>query len=318
MRILYIEDNEDDVRLAREFLHPAEFDLVCAPCAADARKRLEETDFDAVLLDHGLPDSNSLVFLAELRVLFPELPVIVLTGREDEVLAVSVLSQGAACYLNKKDMAGKICEAIRKVVEDRKGAERDGAPRSGAQGEISDRAEHISRFLLSMMNEGCLLVDIDGVITFANEAAERMLEAAENGLLGRPVSELFDETTAQRFIGFFSVSSAGDQVAQEKYEGRLKTDKEVFLSWLSLHNRLGRHEACLVMIADISELIEMRDSLKQRLGEVERFQRFFIEREHRIIELKAKIRDYEHRLGIGSKGLSEETHREIDRRLGII
>lgn len=74
--------------------------------------------FDVILLDLGLPDSRGLDTLRTLRGRNPYVAIVVLTGKEDEELALEALKQGAQDYLVKNELRGReLHRAIRYAVE---------------------------------------------------------------------------------------------------------------------------------------------------------------------------------------------------------
>ena len=82
--------------------HPlARFRCLCAGTLAEGLGMLHEHAFDAVLLDLGLPDSSGLEGLDRIHGEMPDLPVIVLTGRDDEGMAIEAIRHGAQDYLVK-------------------------------------------------------------------------------------------------------------------------------------------------------------------------------------------------------------------------
>jgi PAS domain S-box-containing protein len=106
LTVLVIDDNPGDVRLIREMLrgsrtgqHP--FGLVCAYCLRTGLRRLEAGGIDVVLLDLWLPDSNGLDTFAAVHAHSPGVPVVVLSGRADETLALAAVQRGAQDYLAK-------------------------------------------------------------------------------------------------------------------------------------------------------------------------------------------------------------------------
>ena len=104
LKLLLVEDNPGDARLLQETLHDVEslnFDIYTVDNLASAIETLGLEDFDIVLLDLSLPDSQGLETCMKLRGEFPEIPVIVLTGLDDEELALRALHQGAQDYLVK-------------------------------------------------------------------------------------------------------------------------------------------------------------------------------------------------------------------------
>lgn len=103
--ILLVEDNPGDAELIRSSLAELdgwEFELACATRLSAALERLgAERPVDVVLLDLSLPDSDGLEGLAVLKQRAPHAPIVVLTGRDDEGLALGALRSGAQDYLVK-------------------------------------------------------------------------------------------------------------------------------------------------------------------------------------------------------------------------
>jgi signal transduction histidine kinase len=102
LRILVVEDNEDDYILTRELLAGQAIVIEWAQRLELALLSLCEKEFDAVLLDLGVPGSNGIATLDRLRSELDRLPVIIiLTGLDDEEVALEALQKGAQDYLVK-------------------------------------------------------------------------------------------------------------------------------------------------------------------------------------------------------------------------
>lgn len=81
MRVLHVDDDDVDHRLFQRLTRRLDLDLSHASTLADARARLaDDGDWDLVVVDHLLPDGESVDLLRELKVLRPDLPTIVLTN----------------------------------------------------------------------------------------------------------------------------------------------------------------------------------------------------------------------------------------------
>jgi len=123
--LLLVEDNAFIARLVAEMLMAQDtpLELVHVERLADAQAWLAASRPACVLLDLTLPDANGLQSLLEVRSAAPDVPVVVLTGTEDEDLAVRAVQEGAQDYLVKRkvDLDG-LGRAIRYAIE-RKGAE---------------------------------------------------------------------------------------------------------------------------------------------------------------------------------------------------
>jgi serine phosphatase RsbU (regulator of sigma subunit) len=106
IRILLVEDNSIYVDLIRALLartNGDSFILAWADRLETGLGRLEEGDIDLVLLDLSLPDSEGLKTFTRVQACAPHLPIIVLTGLDDEALAIQTLRQGAQDYLVKTE-----------------------------------------------------------------------------------------------------------------------------------------------------------------------------------------------------------------------
>jgi len=103
--ILLVEDSASDVEIVRSLLDDSEekhFRVTHALDIAIALLRLSECTFDVVLLDLSLPpDSRSLNGLFAIQNRVPTLPIIILTGHDDEALALKAVESGAQDYLLK-------------------------------------------------------------------------------------------------------------------------------------------------------------------------------------------------------------------------
>jgi serine phosphatase RsbU (regulator of sigma subunit) len=103
-RILLVEDNPLDSRLIREIMKNARvlnFELDSADSLSSALVRLASTSYNAVLADLSLPDSQGIETYWKLHNSSPATPIIVLTGTDDEGLALELLQKGAQDYLIK-------------------------------------------------------------------------------------------------------------------------------------------------------------------------------------------------------------------------
>ena len=101
IKVLLIEDNPADAFRLRRTLTKAtsaQFELAHAKRLGQALQRLGEESFDLVLLDLTLPDSQGLEAFAKIQAQVPEAPIVVLTGLDDEALAIKVVQEGAQDY----------------------------------------------------------------------------------------------------------------------------------------------------------------------------------------------------------------------------
>lgn len=121
MELLLVEDNAGDARLIREMLsepgsHRTKLTLIGS--MANAEKHLAEHEVDLVLLDPGLPDAQGLETVRRAHAAAPHIPLVVLTGLDDEAMAVQALHEGAQDYLVKGQIETRgLLRAIRYAIE---------------------------------------------------------------------------------------------------------------------------------------------------------------------------------------------------------
>jgi response regulator RpfG family c-di-GMP phosphodiesterase len=104
LRVLVVEDNQADVDLIREALSDTKFvnfQIDSVSRLSEALARLKNTGIDLILLDLGLPDSQGLETFRRLLEAKPHIPVIILTGNDNEDMAVAAVREGAQNYLIK-------------------------------------------------------------------------------------------------------------------------------------------------------------------------------------------------------------------------
>jgi signal transduction histidine kinase/CheY-like chemotaxis protein len=126
LRILLVEDSPTDAQLLCEALaESGHIQIVHVDRLRHAVDCLKERVFDAVLLDLSLPDSSGLSTVDRIIPINPQSPLIVLTGIEDETLALEAIRKGAQDYLVKGNCSPPmLVRAIRYAI-DRKRAERE-------------------------------------------------------------------------------------------------------------------------------------------------------------------------------------------------
>ena len=108
MRVLLVEDNEDDALLIRETLSETTIEIERAERLSSALAQLATGRFDAVLLDLSLPDACGLDTIGRVRSQTPGVPIVVLTGLDDEEAAITAVERGAQDYLIKGHADGAL------------------------------------------------------------------------------------------------------------------------------------------------------------------------------------------------------------------
>lgn len=122
VRILLIEDNRGDARLLEQMLHEAHglrWELEWADSLEQGIARLQRGSVDLLMLDLDLPGSSGIETVLRLRACGAQLPaLIVLSGLNDEDVALRAVQAGAEDYLVKGEVDGRLlARAIRYALE---------------------------------------------------------------------------------------------------------------------------------------------------------------------------------------------------------
>jgi diguanylate cyclase (GGDEF)-like protein/PAS domain S-box-containing protein len=196
--VLLVEDNPGDARLLREMFdeqgaHGTK--LTIAQSMGEAEKYLAEHTVDVILLDLGLPDVQGLDVVRRAHAAAPRVPLVVLTGLDDETLAARVLQEGAQDYLVKSqiDTYGTtrgLVRALRysierKILEDALFVEKERA-----------------QVTLNSIGDAVACTDVSGNLTFLNLVAEKLTGWSWQEAAGKPMAAVFRilDTTNREII----------------------------------------------------------------------------------------------------------------------
>lgn len=100
-KILLIEDDISFCKLLEKFLVKKAYEVTISFSAAEARIAVKKESFDLILTDLRLPDSDGIGLMAEFKNLYPQIPVILMTGYSDVNTAVKAIKNGASDYISK-------------------------------------------------------------------------------------------------------------------------------------------------------------------------------------------------------------------------
>jgi two-component system cell cycle sensor histidine kinase/response regulator CckA len=183
VRVLLVEDNPGDARLVRVHLSQvpgAACTLAAAASLKEAVGALARGDVDVVLADLGLPDSQGLDTASRLARAAPSVPVVVLTGLDDEELGRQALLRGAQDYLVKGKVDGaSLWRAVRHARE-----------RAHAARTVREALHHALASQATLMRvlernaDGIVVADAGGTVRYANAAAATIFGGREAPLAG--------------------------------------------------------------------------------------------------------------------------------------
>jgi len=208
LSLLMVEDSAADGRLVQELLHEAgvSWQLERVERVRDAEAYLGRHHVDCVLLDLGVLDADGLEGLRRLVAADSELPLVVLTRRDDELLSAEAIRHGAQDYLSKRDLQPvMLARSVRYAIE-RKSTELQllHLANHDLLTGVANRSVVLQRLefaLLGPHGAGVLFVDVDSLKlvndTFGHDAGDRLLAAVAR----RMTEALRPSDTVGRFGG---------------------------------------------------------------------------------------------------------------------
>jgi len=250
-KVLLIEDNPGDIRLLVEMFKdegPHDIELAHVDCISAAEKHLSENSLHVILLDLGLPDAQGLDALRRVRAAAPSVPLVVLTGLDDEAMASQALQEGAQDYLIKGQIEPRgLLRAMRYAI-DRK---------------ITEEALFVERGLaqrtLNCIGDGVACTDSTGNISFLNRAAQTMSGWTLHEASGRPATEIFrivDATTRETVPGPIETTPGQNRTVHLPPNCMLirRDGSEIPIedSIAALHDREGQVAGAVIVFRDVT------------------------------------------------------------------
>jgi DNA-binding response OmpR family regulator len=130
LKLLVVEDHPEHARLVQAYLARSSdpsLHVFHADTLAAAVRHLGVAGIDLILLDLTLPDSQGLDTFRTVHAHAPSVPIVVLSGNDDEELAVQAVREGAQDYLTKGDLGREsLLHAVRFAIERHKQSPNNG------------------------------------------------------------------------------------------------------------------------------------------------------------------------------------------------
>jgi signal transduction histidine kinase len=236
--ILLIEDNPGDERLIRELLSETRYlraDITAAPTLRDALDLVSARRFDVILLDLNLPDSGGMGTVIQAHAAAPDIPILVLTGLDDDAMGAEAVRRGAQDYLVKRNLDPDALARLIFYAHERHKSKRD-----------LMRSEFRLRRLIQSNADGMLVLDSRGEVLFANIAAEFLLGKSSDKLLNSR----------------FPVPMSGERFAEIVVQDSNGQDAHIEMS-VGVDFEWEGKSAVIVSLRDVSERISAMQERKR-------------------------------------------------------
>lgn len=252
LRVLHIEDSEDDSVLVRHALgragYAVQYERVTSLGALS--KALDRGGFDVIIADYILPTFDAPAALRLIRERRIEIPFIVVSGAIGEETAVEVMRSGAHDYLMKDNLA-----RLGPAIEQQLGNAETRREHRRAQESLRSSNDKL-KAIVQASPLAIIALDRSGCVTEWNAASERIFGISRENALGQrdPISLISDETSdecrhlARRLRSGVSIKS---QVIRRKRRDGSPIDLNV--SAAPLHDEEGHFSGVVATLADVTE-----------------------------------------------------------------
>lgn len=246
IKVLLIEDNPTDAHMIQKMVEEkswARFDLTCVEKLQAGLKHLSNGSADIVLLDLDLPDSKGIGTFIKVHTQEATIPIVVLTGLDDEKIGLEAVKKGAQDFLVKGQVDGDLLiRAMRYAIE-----------RQQAEEELR-RSEEKNRSLLIAIPDIMFRLNKEGVFLEFITAKNFPLWMDASEFVGKNVQDVLDKKISKRFMTCLKRAA--------------KTgDTQILQYQLSVGGKTHHYEARIVATWAEEVLAIVRDFTDQRQAE---------------------------------------------------
>jgi len=215
-RILVVDDEPLILEGLTRLLTTRDYDVVTANGGCEALIAIGKQQFDAILLDLGMPDLNGNEVLRFVADRAADTPVLVVSGDSTIDAAIKALRGGATDFIRKPYEAEELLRRIDNTLTRRRLEKENNHILQRLQ-----QSEKWHRFLVNSSPDFIYTLDCEGRFTFVNDRVESLLGYRREDLIGQHYSLLIHEDDIARAEHIFNERRAGDRSASNA-EIRLK------------------------------------------------------------------------------------------------
>jgi PAS domain S-box-containing protein len=294
IKILHLEDSLNDSELIRSLIESGGigYDYFLADNEKDYLNILLKENIDLILADYSLPDYNGNEALKVAREKYSHIPFIFVSGTIGEDAAINTLLNGAKDYVLKNKLE-RLVPAITRAWH-----ESELKVMNKQAEEKLKNSEEIFRFLAEYSPDMIFII-IKNKIYYVNLLCEKKLGYTKEelyapdfdfvSLVAPEHQKIFNETLL--------ITASGKEVKPFEFLMTSKDGQVLYTMVNSKNIRIGKENAILGVIMDISEQKWAEEILKQKATQIEHFNSLMVDRELKMAELKKEVNRLLEKLG---------------------
>ncbi len=284
-KILIVDDERDFVLSLTDILEPYGYHVGKAHNQREALDIIKSFYADVVLLDVRLGHENGLNLINKFKEIRSNIVTVIMTAFVEADSAIEAFQEGAYDYLRKplnpRQLLKTLDRCFEKLqLEKEKISVQDALSKRNLELEKMNTAlresEERYRLLVETMNDGLIMEDLNGVITYVNHKFTKMTGYTEGELVGRKASDFLDEINIDIYSSYIDVCHNGDispfELAWVKKGGAMLP---TIVSPQSIIDAEGMLKGCFAVITDITErknAEEEKRSMEQHLQQAQKME----------------------------------------------
>jgi PAS domain S-box-containing protein len=294
IRVLVVEDNPTQANLLRMSLRRRVLFVECVFSLKEALHRIPLGDIDVILLDLSLPDSDGIQTFYELYAVAGQIPIVVLTGLNDQSVAYEALNNGAQDYLIKGVPSDEsVIRCLRYAIQ-----------RQRFETELW-QSERRTRLILENAQDAFFAMDESGMVVTWNVQAEKLFGYLRKDALGEPLVGLMiplaNRKEFNRQIRAF-LHGQSSSIVNSRVEMSLKCkDGHEFPAEVAIFSiKEGQEHTLCGFVRDVSHRKEMDDKIRSQL-------------EQRLVDQMAQLERSNNQLQRYNRTISEELRKPLQK-----
>jgi PAS domain S-box-containing protein len=192
VRVLHVDDDPQILDLTSEFLERTDedFTVVGETSAVEGINRLQQQEFDCIISDYDMPNTDGLEFLEIVREQYPDLPFILYTAKGSEEVASEAISAGVTEYMQKETSTEQYTVLANRI--------QNAVDRYRSQQQFWDALSWYHR-LVEQNIAGVFIIQ-DGEFAYVNEKLADIFDYMRSELLGEPPTAIAHEPSDEAVL----------------------------------------------------------------------------------------------------------------------
>ena len=215
VKILLIEDDVAFCKMLEKFLTRKQYAVIATFSAEEAKNTIKSEKFDLIITDLRLPNYDGIALMSELKITFPNVPVILMTGYSDVNTAVKAIKNGASDYISKPFNPEEVLLVIENVIQ------KSNQPKIVSPIISKTKSETKNDFVLGISNASKKLAEY---IQLVSPTDMSVLIIGESGTGKEVIAKSIHEKSLRKNNNFIAVDCGAipKELAASEFFGHLK------------------------------------------------------------------------------------------------